>query len=109
LFYDDKGATRASDHIGEMLMARGWYHNRQYEQRLLSIEEIAGACGINNSKVKEWISGHHLKRVRAGEDLLDAAEVITLSIAIGFRSLGLTAGMWKYCFRRGSAPALLSI
>jgi hypothetical protein len=80
LRYDGKGATRASDYIGEMLMARGWYHNRQHEQRLLSIEEIAGACCINNSKVKEWVTDHHLKRARAGEDLLDAAEVVSFLV-----------------------------
>jgi hypothetical protein len=61
-------------------MVRGWYCNRQHEQRLLSIEEVASACCIDKNKVREWLAGNHLRRARAGEDLLDAAEVVSFLI-----------------------------
>ncbi|MGB3222988.1 MAG: hypothetical protein WBB23_09315 [Desulforhopalus sp.] len=61
-------------------MVRVWYCNRQQEQRLLSIEEIAGACCIDKNKVQEWLVGNHLRRARPGEDLLDAAEVVSFLI-----------------------------
>lgn len=61
-------------------MVRGWYCNRQHEQRLLSIEEIASACCIDKNKVREWIAENHLRRARPGEDLLDAAEVVSFLI-----------------------------
>lgn len=61
-------------------MVRGWYCNRQHERRLLSIEEIASACCIDKNKVREWLAGNHLRRARAGEDLLDAAEVVSFLI-----------------------------
>lgn len=64
----------------EIHMVRGWYCNRQHEQRLLSIEEIASACCIDKNKVREWIAGNHLRRARPGEDLLDAAEVVSFLI-----------------------------
>ncbi len=57
-------------------MARGWYLSRQHQQRLLSFKEIADACCIQLDRVEDWLAAHHLKRVRPGEDLLDAAEVV---------------------------------
>ncbi len=46
----------------------------------MSFEEIAGACRINCNKVEDWLAGHHLKRVRSGKDLLDAAEVVSFLV-----------------------------
>ncbi len=61
-------------------MVRGWYCNRRHEQRFLSIEEVANACCIDKNKVREWLAGNHLRRARPGEDLLDAAEVVSFLI-----------------------------
>jgi hypothetical protein len=61
-------------------MTRGWYHNRQNGQRFLTIEEIAGACCISDGEVKGWLTDDHLRRARKGEELLDAAEVISFLI-----------------------------
>lgn len=57
-------------------MVRGWYHSRKNGQRLLSIDEIAGACCTSEQEVKKWIADRILGSGKTGPGLVDAAEVV---------------------------------
>lgn len=59
-----------------MIMVRGWYHNRENGERLLSIIEIAGECCLSPQKTKEWFPGKIRKDSQTGLDFVDAAEVV---------------------------------
>ena len=57
---------------GKRIMIRGWYHSRENGRRLLSIDEIAGACCTSNQEVKKWIVDKIQKLGKTESDLIDA-------------------------------------
>ncbi len=57
-------------------MIRGWYHSNKNGQRLLSIDEIAGACCTSRQEVQTWVADKIQKMEKTGPDLVDAAEVV---------------------------------
>jgi hypothetical protein len=61
-------------------MVRGWCYNRQSGERLLSVEDIALACGVAGGEVKRWFTGASLRPVLEKERLFDAGEVVSLLV-----------------------------
>ncbi len=57
-------------------MIRGWYHSIKNGQRLLAIDEIAGACCVSRPEAKRWFGDKIQKPEPAGKELVDAAEVV---------------------------------
>ncbi|MFT5700699.1 MAG: hypothetical protein ACI8ZB_003584 [Desulforhopalus sp.] len=61
-------------------MVRGWYYSSKNGRRLLSIDEIAGACSTSKQEMKKWIAEKLQRSGKTGLDLVDAAEVVWLLI-----------------------------
>ncbi|MBU1564183.1 MAG: hypothetical protein KJ630_00975 [Proteobacteria bacterium] len=64
-------------------MIRGWYHSSKNGKRLLSIDEIAGACCTSSQEVKKWIADKIQKPGKTGPDFVDAAEVVWFLVRNG--------------------------
>ncbi len=61
-------------------MKRKFYHYIQAGNRLLSLEEIAGACSVSPEKIRGWISADRLRVKRGSAHFIDAAELISFLI-----------------------------
>ncbi len=59
---------------------RGWYRNIKSRQRLLSLQEVAAACGTTSSKVRNWLSDMKLASGQSDEQFVDASEVISFLV-----------------------------
>jgi hypothetical protein len=64
-------------------MLRGLFTTRNNKQRFLTIDEIATACCISSQKVEGWITGNLLKAGPTGENLVEAAEVVSFLVRNG--------------------------
>jgi hypothetical protein len=57
-------------------MIKGWYYNRESGRRILSVGEIAGACGCSRLKVADWFAGKIITTASEDESYVDAGNVI---------------------------------
>lgn len=61
-------------------MIRGWYYNKLNGERLLSVDEIASACGVAKGTVLDWYAEEDLVPPVARDTLLDAGAVVSFLV-----------------------------
>lgn len=59
---------------------RGWYRNIQSRKKLLSLHEVAAACGTTSSKMRKWLSNRTPASGQTPEEPVDASEVISFLV-----------------------------